>query len=144
MPTNDDLDALFPSMQTQPPSRREKDTLMTHRADGAVDVITVNGDLDSHQAARLRALAIDLDARGRRQLVLDLTGCTYLGAAGLGVIVGVRQRFAPAGGEVAIACTREPILRAFEVAELRRLFPICDSARLALAALSRQLPAEIP
>jgi anti-sigma B factor antagonist len=104
------------------------------RSEGDVDVIAVAGEADICTAPRLADMASQLVAGGRRHLVIDLSQCTFLDAAGLGIIVGTRNR-AGQNGDVVLACTREPILKLLRVTGLASRFRVYDTAEKAVAVL---------
>ncbi len=91
---------------------------------GPVSVLTVSGELDIASGPRLRA-ALDeiLDvprARAPRGLVLDLTGVTFLGSAGLAVLVDAHEHATQRGIalKIVIDGPGSPVARAFQAAAI--------------------------
>jgi anti-sigma B factor antagonist len=101
-----------------------------------MDVITVDGELDRNTVWQFRELTLDLANRQeRRWLAISLSQCTCLDATGLGALIGAYKRRCAVNGRVVIVCTAEKILRVLRITGIDKLFAICDSEAVALAAL---------
>lgn len=99
-------------------------------------VVSVFGELDMLVADRFRAA---VDARleeGYRNLVLDLSGVTFVDSSGLGVILGRFRRLNPAGGRMAIVGARPPVRRVLELSGLMRVMGIYRDRGQAVAELA--------
>lgn len=80
-----------------------------HVAVAADDVtLRVRGELDMATTPVLGALLDAVIERGHRRVVLDLGGVGFLGAAGLGVIVGAATHLAPSSNGAAALVVRSP------------------------------------
>jgi anti-anti-sigma factor len=64
--------------------------------------ITVSGELDLAGVAVLRRAFAETVGAGLPCVVLELSGCEYLDAAALGVIVGLERRLAANGQELMV------------------------------------------
>lgn len=84
----------------------------------------MDGEIDLSNATSLRARIDELVHRGDRRLVVDLGGVGFMDSSGLSVLVAGMKRMREAGGELAIACPNEPILKVFAVTGLDRVFSI--------------------
>ena len=70
---------------------------------------------------------------GHRKLVLDFADVRFLSSAGLGVLMGLRERVDEAGGELRL-CRLEPSLRElFRLTKLEELFEIHEDEQKAIA-----------
>jgi anti-sigma B factor antagonist len=113
-------------------------TVGIHRVPGRTSV-AVSGEIDFYSAPALRHGlddAVDGDVNG--VLAVDLSGVTFMDAAGLGVLVGERQRLEARGGAMALSGARPIVARLLELTDLARI-PAgiweqvrADSARCAL------------
>jgi anti-sigma B factor antagonist len=88
-----------------------------------VAVVTLHGELDAHDAPRLRELfagALDVvsEAPSPRRLVLDLAAVQFLDSTALGTMIGALRRAREAGGEVVFVLPRTPASRIFEITGL--------------------------
>jgi anti-sigma B factor antagonist len=91
---------------------------------GPVSVLTVSGEVDIDSGPRLQAALdeiIDVPAgRAPSGLVLDLTGVTFLGSAGLAVLVDAHERASQRGIalKIVIHGAGSPVARAFQAAAI--------------------------
>jgi len=82
---------------------------------GDYKVLVPVGDLDVYTVGSLR------DALGKMiddetpQVVVDLDGVPFMDSSGLGALMGGVRRLREAGGDLAIACTREQHLKLFTI-----------------------------
>ena len=82
---------------------------------GDYKVLVPVGDLDVYTVGSLR------DALGRMiedetpSVVVDLDGVPFMDSSGLGALMGGVRRLREAGGDLAIACTREQHLKLFTI-----------------------------
>jgi anti-anti-sigma factor len=65
-------------------------------------VLVLTGELDPTTAPRLLAAGREVMARGKADLVADLSGVTLLSAAGVGALVELRREAEHAGGGLAV------------------------------------------
>ncbi|HEX3289819.1 MAG TPA: STAS domain-containing protein [Gaiella sp.] len=105
--------------------------------DGRTAVVTLRGELDAHDAPRLRelfsAVVTELDGASGPRLVLDLTGVAFLDSTALGTIVGAVRRVREIGGELAIVLPETPARRIFEITGLDEVLDVHPSRAAALA-----------
>jgi len=107
-----------------------------HAVSGAA-VVTLQGELDAHDAPRLRerfAAALDDASRlgAGPRLVLDLEAVSFLDSTALGAIVGALRRAREAGGELGIVLPAGPARRIFEITGLDATLDVHPSRRAAL------------
>ena len=85
-------------------------------------VVTLTGELDAHDAPRLRELVLRrgraLQGAERGEVLLDLTQVTFLDSTVLGSIVGLVRRVREADGELGVVLPRGTALRIFEITGL--------------------------
>jgi len=97
-------------------------------ASGAV-VVTLRGELDAHDAPRLKdvfaeALAAAPNDGGAKRLVLDLTAVGFLDSTVLGTMVGALRRSREAGGDMSVVLPDGPARRIFEITGLDKVVDI--------------------
>jgi anti-sigma B factor antagonist len=74
-----------------------------------------SGDLDVYTVGSLRdALGKMIDDETPK-VVVDLDGVPFMDSSGLGALMGGVRRLREAGGDLAIACTREQHLKLFNI-----------------------------
>jgi anti-sigma B factor antagonist len=97
------------------------------RPDGDVPVIAVSGEIDVATAPQLRETLQGVISRGKKTIVLDLLGVTFLDSTALGVLVGALKRCRDAGGDLQVVVAEPRILKIFEITGLTSVFTIVDS-----------------
>jgi anti-sigma B factor antagonist len=109
---------------------------------GDVTVLAVNGEitLTKNGDMLLRDAIVALLQQGRRKLVLDLGGVTYMDSAGLGQLVQAQTKITGAGAAMKVAQPSARLVTLLKIAKLLPLFDICENERTALAALTGTAP----
>jgi anti-sigma B factor antagonist len=97
--------------------------------------ITVAGELDLATAPRLKWSLMDSLKAGRTQLLVNLSGVTFIDSTALSVLVGVHRKLGQDAAHMAVVCTNPNVLRIFEVAGLKVAFEIFSTPEQALAYL---------
>lgn len=94
-------------------------------------VTTVSND-DDRSVLRC-AGAIDIESRsvlsdaagplvGNREIVLDMTGVSFMDSTGIGALVALSQSLEDAGGRLVISAASRPVARVLEVSGLADLW----------------------
>lgn len=82
---------------------------------GDYRVVRPAGDLDVYTVGTLRdALGTMIEEQTPR-VVVDLDSVPFMDSSGLGALMGGVRRLREAGGDLAIACTREQHLKLFTI-----------------------------
>jgi anti-sigma B factor antagonist len=88
-------------------------------------VLALHGDLDVEGGPVLRdALQGALDELPGARLVVDLEGVDFLDSAGIGVLVGGRERARSLDGDLVLVATGRNVLKVLELTGLDRAFEI--------------------
>ena len=104
-------------------------------------VVTLRGELDAHDAPRLKAdftAAIEGAAglAAAPRVVLDLAAVAFLDSTVLGTIVGALRRVREAEGELVVVLPEMQARRIFEITGLDRVLNVQRTRADALAALA--------
>jgi anti-sigma B factor antagonist len=101
-----------------------------------VTVLVVSGEitLNSGGGQALKQKVASLMAEGRRQLVLELGGVTYVDSAGLGQLVQVQMTMSGQGGVLKLANMGPRLLQLLTVAKLTRIFVFYGTEAEAVAS----------
>jgi len=106
---------------------------ITDRKAGAkAHVVAVTGELDLFTAPTFKQRVMAPIAAGIEQLVVDLTGATFVDSSSLGVLIGAHRRLRSRGGRLVVACDSEPIVKTFRLTGLDSVFRLVDSVEAAL------------
>ena len=106
---------------------------------GNTAVLKVEGwlGIDSRQLVD----AVDESLRkGFKNLVLDLSGTTYIDSTGLAVLVTAYTRASNQGGRLAIASLQEKVRQTLQITKLYSVIPPYDSVDAAVVSLTRPEP----
>ena len=104
--------------------------------DGGTRLLTLWGELDAHDAPRLRATfaeALEGAPAGPR-VVLDLAQVSFLDSTALGSIVGLLRRVREADGELRVVLPSAPAVRIFEITGLDAVLTTYPTRAAALEA----------
>ena len=105
--------------------------VVKHGADATV--VHVVGEIDTLTAPVLRA-QLDEQLPAVRLLVLDLSDVTFLGSAGLAVLVAAKDSADARGHTLRLVCGSRIVVRALEATGLLTLFDVADGVPEALGA----------
>lgn len=78
-------------------------------------VLKPDGDLDVYTVGSLRDSLGSIVEEDSPKVVVDLDAVPFMDSSGLGALMGGVRRLREAGGDLAIACTREQHLKLFTI-----------------------------
>lgn len=93
-----------------------------------VDLVEVEGRIDSSTAPQLEQALGDITNQGRYRIVVDLGGCEFMSSAGLRVLIATlkeARRFNR--GDVRLAAVPSKVKKAFDLAGFEELFQFFDN-----------------
>lgn len=97
-------------------------------------VVQVVGEIDVYTAPQLRErLDAEIDA-GRYDLVVDLSGVSFMDSTGLGVLVGRLKQIRLNDGSMRLVCAHDRVLKVFVITGLDKVFTIYPTVGEAVAA----------
>lgn len=82
---------------------------------GDYHVLKPTGDLDVYTVGSLRDALGKMIEEDTPKVVVELDGVPFMDSSGLGALMGGVRRLREAGGDLAIACTREQHLKLFTI-----------------------------
>lgn len=90
------------------------------------DLVTVlvRGEIDLHEAGELRAVLGDACAGSHRSVLVDMSGVSFIGSSGLGVLARAGDQMHDEGRSLVIRGCSPTLLQAFEVTGLRRTLDV--------------------
>ena len=78
-------------------------------------ILRPSGDLDVYTVGSLRDALGQMVEQDSPRVVVDLDGVPFMDSSGLGALMGGVRRMREAGGDLAVACTREQHLKLFTI-----------------------------
>ena len=108
--------------------------------DEAIDdqtrVIAPEGEIDAFTAPQLGGRLLTLADEGRTDLVVDLSGVTFMDSTGIAVILDALRKLGRRERRLVLVCPTDRIMRPFQVTGLSGRLPIAGSREEALGRLS--------
>lgn len=107
---------------------------ITTSVNDAHTVVRVQGEVDVYTAPQLRErLDAEIEA-GRHDLVVDLSGVSFMDSTGLGVLVGRLKQIRVHDGTMRLVCAHDRVLKVFVITGLDKVFEIFPTVDEALSA----------
>ena len=106
---------------------------MTHHPHAAV--VTLSGELDAGTAGRLRSLLNELLLAGKSNLVLDLSGLTFIDSAGLAALLSAAKGTRRGGGRLLLSGPAPTVRKVMALTGIDVVLTTVDSVDEALARL---------
>ena len=114
------------------------------RTQGGVALIDVSGKLVAgEQSGELKDKVNSLIFQGRRQIVLNLAGVSYIDSMGLGELVAVHATVAKQGGQIVLVALTTRVHDLLAICRLLTVFDVFDTEAEALASLPRRPGCEV-
>lgn len=107
-------------------------------ADDRAAVVSTRGEIDATSVEQLRPELTALADAGHSQVVLDLTGVTFLDSSGLGALVSSHRRLQLLGGRLRLVCRNDLVLRVFRLTGLDNVMSIVPTLEQALEEAAAQ------
>jgi anti-sigma B factor antagonist len=107
-------------------------TITTHPAPPAAIVLTVRGEVDVLTSTRLNDQLLPHVRDTVPHVIVDLTGVSFLTAAGLTVLVTTRQAAVAAGVKLRLVASTRPVLLPLRITGLADMFDISPDITHAL------------
>jgi anti-sigma B factor antagonist len=104
-----------------------------------LELFELGGEFDAFSAPSLEQQLLDAIEKGHHELVIDMSGVTFVDMSTLNVLVRAIKNVYRYNGHLVIACRQGAVLRAIDLAGLRhalRVFPTREEAVESLARLS--------
>jgi anti-sigma B factor antagonist len=95
-------------------------------------VLDVVGEVDVYSAPSLRDRVADLLDATEPNLIVNLSGVTFLDSTGIGTLVASLNHAVQLGGTLTVACDHERILKLFRITGLDAVFTIFPSVEAAV------------
>jgi anti-sigma B factor antagonist len=102
------------------------------KVDDDTHVVAVTGEIDLFTAPEFKQrMSAPIDA-GRSNLVVDLSGTTFIDSSSLGVLIGAHRRLKLRGGSLVVACDDDAIVKTFKITGLDGVFTVVPTVGDAL------------
>jgi anti-sigma B factor antagonist len=96
---------------------------MTVVSDPPSATVVLDGEIDIATAPAIRRLLMAAISGGDVHLAIDMSGVTFIGAAGIGVLVAAANRAREAGGSLSLLAPSPQVQRLLGVLHLDGILP---------------------
>jgi anti-sigma B factor antagonist len=96
-------------------------------------VVRVAGEVDVYTAPQLREHLDHQIESGKHELVVDLSGVSFMDSTGLGVLVGRLKQVRLNDGSMRLVCPHDRVLKVFVITGLDKVFAIYPTVDEALS-----------
>src|SRR4051812_33371037 len=107
-------------------------TMVSMTTYAGVDVVSLTGEFDIRYEGCLRRLVSDPARLTQSQVILDLTGVTFMDATGVGAIVSCKRVLAGRSADLSLVCPEGQTLRLLGLLGFERVLPIYSDRDSAL------------
>jgi anti-sigma B factor antagonist len=97
-----------------------------------VDILHLDGALDSYSFPRLETTLNNLRAQSRQRIVLDCSNLDYINSAALGALIGFARRARENGGDLKLASLTPKIFSIVELLGFDKILQIFPDTVLAV------------
>lgn len=105
---------------------------------GSVEVLRLDGALDSYSFPQLEAAFKDLTDSKRSQIVFDCGNLDYINSASLGALIGFARTARDLGGDLKLASLTPKILGIVELLGFNKMLQVFPDVQLAVSKFSYQ------
>lgn len=102
---------------------------------GAVDILSCRGEIDLSSAPQLRAALEPVFEAAQPQLLMDLSGVSFMDSTGIGIIVNALNRLREGNGKCAFCGAGPRVHRILQIAGLINALPLYETRAEALESL---------
>lgn len=98
-----------------------------------VGVLTIGTDMESDQAsAAMTAVHASIEDKGVVDLVVDLTGCSFINSEGLEMLLDAKRRCEESFGRFGLAACDEGVMKILDITRLRSRFEVSGTVEDAM------------
>lgn len=103
--------------------------LRTYNSPQNATVLEVQGEVELHNAPKLRAQLHLLCGSPNPHIIVDLNQVSFIDSTGIGVLVGALKRAREAAGDLIIVGAKDRVHRIFEITGLLGALPLAKTVQ---------------
>jgi anti-sigma B factor antagonist len=109
------------------PGPRQRFAAATAQLGNGTAVVSVMGELDRATVPAFERTLLDVTESGTGEVIVDLTGCSFLDSRGLRTLIATRERLERSGRSLALVLSNPIVMRVFQLTRLDEWFQIRPS-----------------
>lgn len=98
------------------------------------NVVALEGEIDLHESQQVRDGLSPVIKERHPQILIDLTGVSYIDSSGIAVLIDALQKTQSYGGKLLLCGMRDTVKNIFEIARLDQVFQIYPDRHTAESA----------
>jgi anti-sigma B factor antagonist len=114
------------------PGATQRFVAFTEQLDTGAPVVSVMGEVDRATARALEQALLGVTEDRTGEVIVDLTGCSFLDSRGLGALVATRGRLERSNRRMALVLSNRSVLRILQITHFDERFEIYPSLRAAV------------
>jgi anti-sigma B factor antagonist len=114
------------------PGASQRFVAATEQLDCGTPVVSVMGEVDLATAPALEQTLLGVAEDRTGEVIVDLTGCSFLDSRGLGALVATRARLERSNRPLALVLSNPSVLKIFRLTHFDELFEIYPSMSAAV------------
>jgi anti-sigma B factor antagonist len=99
-------------------------------------VLAVTGEIDIYTAPLFKQAVVNLVSEGNSDVIIDLSGVTFMDSSGFGTLLGATRRLRPGGGGLHLAGANSTIQRMLRLTRLDTIMQVYETREDAVRAIS--------
>jgi anti-anti-sigma factor len=111
-------------------------TITSHEEAGDITILSVDGEIDLYNSARLKETVVELFGKDKRKFVVDLDGVSYLDSSGIGVLLYIYTSCRKRGLHVFFTNLHGEVAKVIALTKLDNFLPIASSVTSAVTRLN--------
>jgi anti-anti-sigma factor len=96
----------------------------TEQLENGAPVVSVLGEVDLATAPAFAQTLLGATEYGTGEVIVDLTGCSFLDSRGLGALIATRGRLEHSNRRLALVLSNRSVMRIFQITQFDELFEI--------------------
>jgi anti-sigma B factor antagonist len=109
------------------PGPRQRFAAATAQLGNGTAVVAVMGELDLATVPAFERTLLDVTQAGTGEVIVDLTGCSFLDSRGLRALISTRERLERSDRSLALVLANPIVMRIFQLTRLDEWFEIRPS-----------------
>jgi len=101
-----------------------------------IPVLSVTGEIDIYTAPLFKQAVVNLVSDGNKDIIIDLSGVTFMDSSGFGTLLGATKRLRPTGGGLHLVGPNSTIQRMLRLTHLDTIMRVYDSEEHAAQVIS--------
>ena len=114
------------------PGASQRFVAATEQLENGAPVVSVMGEVDLSTVMAFEQTLLGAAEDGMGEVIVDLTGCSFLDSRGLGALIATRGRLEHSNRRLALVLSNPSVMKIFRITQFDELFEIYPSLAAAV------------